>query len=594
MNHLDNNKITTLVELLSYRANIQPQQTAYTFLMDGETEVVSISYQGLEEQAKAIATYLQSCFAPGDRVLLLYQPGLDYISAFFGCLYAGIVAVPAYPPRPNRSILRIESIIANAQAKAALSTRPILNTLENRITHIPQLQDFHWIATDEISLDLANQWRSPVLEADSLAFLQYTSGSTSTPKGVMITHNNLLFNSHLIHQNFEHGPNSSVVSWLPMYHDMGLIGGILQPLYGGFPATLMSPLMFLQSPIRWLKAIDRYRATSSGGPNFAYELCLRKINPEQLEGLDLSSWDVAFNGAEPISHQTIERFTSTFAPYGFRQEAFYPCYGMAEATLMIAGGRKADPVVTKTLQAPALEQNQVVQASPEEENVRTVVGCGRNLTEQKIIVVNPETLKQCRAGQVGEIWVTGPSVARGYWGLPVETNKTFHAYLADTAEGPFLRTGDLGFQSGGELFVTGRLKDLIIINGRNYYPQDIEWTIEQHHPQIRPSCSAGFSVNISGEEKLIIVAELDRSYQKSRCAVIKGNGNGHGNGRSHLDPNELIRSIRRTVSRHHDLEVYATLLLKPGSIPKTSSGKIQRYACRYGFLSGTLQVIDNN
>ena len=586
-----NFKAVTFVDLLRYRAVHQPEQIAYTFLVDGETEAVSLTYQELDGKARAIAVHLQSFCPVGERALLLYPPGLEYIAAFFGCLYAGVVAVPAYPPRPNRSMYRLQGILADAQAKAALTTKSILANLERRFAQAPELKTLQWLATDNIADNLAGQWQELTLSGSILAFLQYTSGSTAAPKGVMITHSNLLHNSSSIHRAFQHSSNSSVVSWLPMYHDMGLIGGVLQPLYGGFPVTLMSPLIFLQRPIRWLQAISKYRATSSGGPNFAYDLCVRKIQPEHLTTLDLSSWNVAFNGAEPINWETLERFAATFEPCGFPRKAFYPCYGMAEATLFISGGLKTAPVVTKTVQGEALEQHRVVPASADQKSARIVVGCGQTLPDQRIVIVHPETLTECAPSEVGEIWVSGPSIAQGYWNQPEETERAFGAYLADTGEEPFLRTGDLGFLEDGELFITGRLKDVIVINGRNYYPQDIEWTVEQSHPQIKPSCAAGFSIDVAGEEQLVVVAEVERGYQKRRRQATDS-PNGYSQPSS-PDIQELIQSIRREVSKHHDLKVYTALLLKPGSIPKTSSGKIQRHACRASFLAGTLEVIDN-
>ncbi|NEO20617.1 MULTISPECIES: fatty acyl-AMP ligase [unclassified Moorena] len=581
----------TLVDILRYRAVNQPDAIAYTFLVDGETEQVSLTYQELEQKAQAIAFHLQSIYSPGETALLLYPPGLDYICAFFGCLYAGVVAVPAYPPRPNRSLVRVQAIVKDSLARVALTTQAILSNLERRFTQAPELKTLHWLATENINGNLAQSWQQPAIDGSTLAFLQYTSGSTAAPKGVMISHSNLVHNSGAIYQYFEHTDQSSVVSWLPMYHDMGLIGGILQPLYGGFPATLMSPLMFLQSPIRWLKAISNYRATSSGGPNFGYDLCDRKIKPEQLTNLDLSSWDIAFNGAEPINSAILERFATKFESCGFRREAFYPCYGMAEATLMVSGGLKSAPIVLKTVEGAALEQNQVVPASVDQEGTLTLVGCGQSLPDQQIVIVHPETLTPCEPGQVGEIWVSGPSIAQGYWNQPATTKHNFGVTLAPMGEKPFLRTGDLGFMLDGELFITGRLKDLIIINGRNHYPQDIEWTVENTHSLLRPTCSAGFSVNIAGEEQLVVIAEVERSYWKSTRLAASDPGNG---AKGHaLDTKELIRLIRRAVLQHHDLQVHTALLLKPGTIPKTSSGKIQRHACRQSFLAGTLAVIND-
>jgi acyl-CoA synthetase (AMP-forming)/AMP-acid ligase II len=579
---------TTLVDLLRYRAIYQPNVTAYTFLLDGEKEEVSLTYEELDRKARAIAVSLQSFCPSGERALLIYPPGLEYIVAFFGCLYAGVIAVPAYPPRPNRSATRLQTIIADAQPKAALTTASVWATLERQSSYTPQLKNLPWLATDRLDGHLAKSWQETALSGSTLAFLQYTSGSTAEPKGVAIAHQNLLHNLSWIYRRFEHSSNSRGVIWLPLYHDMGLIGGVLQPLYGGFPVVLMSPLMFLQSPIRWLQAISRYRATTSGGPNFAYNLVSRKVTPEQLTHLDLSSWEVAFNGSEAISYEILEQFAAILQPCGFRREAFYPCYGMAEATLIVSGGRKTAPIVAKKVKAEALEKHYVVLANSLENNWRIVVGCGHSLSDQKVVVVNPETLRQCAANEVGEIWVSGASVAQGYWNQPEETKRTFCAYLADGDEGPFLRTGDLGFLEDGELFITGRLKDIIIINGRNYYPQDLEWTVEQSHSLIRPNCAAAFSAEIKNEERLIILAEIERSYRKRR---MEGYSSTNGTEDAlESDRKELVHSIRKAISKHHDLQVYDILLLKPGTIPKTSSGKIQRHLCRANYLAVKLEV----
>ncbi|MGB3405027.1 MAG: fatty acyl-AMP ligase [Microcoleaceae cyanobacterium] len=577
----------TLVELLIHRAIHQPDQTAYQFLVDGEIEIVSLTYSQLDQQAKAIAAQLQSYCSPGERALLLYQPGLDYISAFFGCLYAGVIAVPAYPPRPNRSLSRLQAILENAQATIALTTQSILTQLQRRFVEQPEFKTLHWLTTDTLNLESLPQWQPPQLTSETLAFLQYTSGSTADPKGVMITHGNLLHNLAAIYRCFEFHDHSAVMSWLPMYHDMGLIGGVLQPLYAGIPVTLMSPLLFLQRPLRWLQAISQYRIPVSGGPNFAYDLCVRRIPPEQRQELDLSCWELAFNGAEPIYHEVLERFIQAFKPCGFDRVAFYPCYGMAEATLLVTGGLKADHPHLKTLSADALEKGSAVDASDGEKS-RTLVGCGQTLSDQTTIIVNPQTRLPCADGKIGEIWLRGPSIAQGYWQNSEATQQGFQATLADTKTSPFLRTGDLGFFDSGELFVTGRLKDVIIINGSNHYPQDIEWTVEQSHPLIRSNSSAGFSVDVNGEERLVIVAEVERHYRERRRESTSTSALPS----EAFDPKVLIQSIRRAVSKSHDLQVYKALLLKPGTLPKTSSGKIQRHACRAGFLAGTLNVIE--
>ena len=581
-------KADTLVDILSNRAEFQPNETIYDFLLDGENEKISLTYGQLEQKAKAIATYLQSVSSPQDRVLLLYPAGLDYITAFFGCLYAGVIAIPAYPPRPNRSLSRIQNILRNAKTDLALTNNETLFGLERQLELAPELKKLRWISTDNIARNSAGDWRTPQVAADSIAFLQYTSGSTAEPKGVKIAYRNLLHNLEAIHRCFRHSPESRGVIWLPPYHDMGLIGGILQPLYGGFPVTLMSPLMFLQNPLRWLKAISQHRATTSGGPNFAYDLCIRKIKPEHLSELDLSSWQVAFNGAEPINHETLTKFTQTFAPYGFNPEAFYPCYGMAEATLIISGGSKDSAVVTKTVQGKALEENKIVTAEVNEPYSYTLVSCGQSLIDQKIAIANPETLVSCQPGEVGEIWVSGASIAQGYWQQPEITAATFDAYLQDTQEGPFLRTGDLGFLDHGELFFTGRLKDMIVIKGRNHYPQDIEKTVEETNIWIRPSGVASFSIELDGEEKLVVLAEVERKYWTSNRTKNRSSDRHTANSEL-IGVKDLTQLIRREIAKNHDLQVHTTLLLKPGSLPKTSSGKIQRHACRTEFLANTLE-----
>ncbi|MBW4450085.1 MAG: fatty acyl-AMP ligase [Spirirestis rafaelensis WJT71-NPBG6] len=581
---------SSLIDLLSYRALNQPNQIAYTFLVDGETEEVSLTYRELEEQARAIATILQSSTATGERALLLYPQGLEFITAFFGCLYAGVVAVPAYPPRQNHSLLRLEAIVEDAQASVVLTTASVLSNASQQISQSPELAVLRWVATDEISINLTQVWQKPFVSGDTLAFLQYTSGSTGKPKGVIVSHENVLYNQKMIQHAMQHSEKTIFVGWLPLFHDMGLIGNMLQPLYLGIPCILMSPVAFLQRPVRWLQAISRYKATTSGGPNFAYDLCARKITPEQRAELDLSSWDVAFNGAEPVRAETMERFAAAFESCGFRTSAFYTCYGMAETTLIVSGGLKTALPVLTTVKADALEQNQVLEPACEEnEAVQTLVGCGQTLLEQKIIIAHPETLKRCQPDEVGEIWVSGANVAQGYWQRPIETQNTFQAYLADThvsvseagrdgaqagrSPGPFLRTGDLGFMKNGELFVTGRLKDLIIIGGRNHYPQDIELTVEKSHPALRLGCSAAFAIEVNGQEQLVIAQEVERQYIRK------------------LNVDEVIGNIRQAVSEQHELQVYAVVLLKTGNIPKTSSGKIQRHACRKGFLTGTLESV---
>jgi acyl-CoA synthetase (AMP-forming)/AMP-acid ligase II/acyl carrier protein len=564
---------STVVEILRHRSVEQANTEAFTFLHDGETQE-TLTYQELDRHSRAIAAQLQTLSLSEERALLLYPPGIDYLSAFFGCLYAGVVAVPAYPPRNQRNTPRILAILKDAQAAVILTTSDILSQMQSLLADKFDINSIPWLATDRLTSGIEAAWQEPCISTETLAFLQYTSGSTGTPKGVMLSHGNLLHNAEVTRQYMEHSSSSKFVTWLPVYHDMGLIGGVLQPLYGGFPCIMMPPAAFLQRPYRWLQAISRYRGTTSGAPNFAYELCIEKITLEQRSTLDLSSWNVAFNGAEPIRQQTLERFAHTFAECGFHPEAFYPCYGMAEATLMVSGSVKAALTTTKKLQKVALESNRVVEAATDEDNSIALVSCGQSVPQQQIVIANPETLTRCQPGEVGEIWVSGPSVGKGYWNRQAETEQTFYAFLQDTGEGPFLRTGDLGFLDNGEVFITGRAKDLIIIRGRNLYPQDIELVAERSHPALRLGSSAAFAVEVENEEKLVVVQELEF--------------------RAKPNLEEVTAAIRQAVSQEFEVQVYAVALIKPGSIPKTSSGKIQRRATKAEFLAGTLNIVQSS
>ncbi|MEH1855169.1 MAG: amino acid adenylation domain-containing protein [Nostoc sp.] len=564
----------TIVDILRDRSFKMPHTQAFTFLEDGETQELTLTYHELDRRSRAVAAQLQALGLSGERAILLYPPGLDYLIAFFGCLYAGVVAVPAYPPRNQRKTPRIQAISTDAQASVALTTTAMLPTLQSILTPETKQGNFHWLTTDNIAQGIEDSWQQPAINGDTLAFLQYTSGSTGTPKGVMLSHGNLLHNATVTYQLMEHSPSSKFVSWLPVYHDMGLIGGILQPLYGGFSCILMSPGSFLQRPYRWLQAISHYKGTTSGGPNFAYELCVQRITQEQKETLDLSSWNVAFNGAEPVRQDTLELFATTFAECGFRPEAFYPCYGMAEATLIVSGGFKTALAQVKTVDKSALSQNQIVEATAQSQDIQSFVSCGQTIPQQQIVIVNPETLSRCSSDEVGEMWLSGLSVGKGYWNRAEETEQTFHAYLKDTKEGPFLRTGDLGFFDNGELFITGRAKDLIIIRGRNLYPQDIELTAERIHSSLRAGANAAFTVEVNNEERLFIVQELEFRAKPNLA--------------------EVASAIRQAITEEHEVQVYAVVLIKPGSIPKTSSGKIQRRATRAQFQNGELNVVESD
>jgi acyl-CoA synthetase (AMP-forming)/AMP-acid ligase II len=611
--------VESLVELGRTRAATLGDRPLYTFHPDRPAEEAThLSFAGLDQRARAIGAVLQQLGAAGQRALLLYPPGLDFVAAFFGCLYGGVVAVPAYPPRSARMLPRLLEIARDARPAVALTTTELEKAIGGLATQVPELSALRLVATNAVPLEQADAWRDPGATAASLAFLQYTSGSTAAPKGVMISHGNLLHNEEMIRQAFGQSAESVIVGWLPLYHDMGLIGNVLQPLYLGARCVLMSPIAFLQNPKRWLSTISRYRATTSGGPNFAYDLCVRKVAPSDRADLDLSSWDLAFNGAEPVRAETMARFTEAFAGCGFAPRAFFPCYGLAEATLFVAGGAGAAlPRLPDTLEAPPgeaaqsrgeprsaafdrvlLEAGEARQLPPSDPAARTLVSCGHPWLGQELIIVDPASLTRCAGGKVGEIWVRGASIAQGYWRRPEETAETFGGRLAEepaearpagagpgaagdgAADGgaaPFLRTGDLGFLDRGELFVTARLKDLIIIRGRNLYPQDIELTVERSHPALRAGCGAAFSIELNEEERLVVVQEHDR---------IPGD--------APLEPESvetIAEAVRRAVAEQHEAQVQQVVLLRAGTIPKTSSGKIQRRACRAALLAGRLEVL---
>ncbi|NOZ56398.1 MAG: AMP-binding protein, partial [Calditrichaeota bacterium] len=563
-------KVRTLVDLLRWRAESQGERTAYVFLPDGETEGEQATFAQLDAKARRIAVGLRRLGLSGERAVLLYPPGPTYVAAFFGCLYAGVVAVPAYPPRNNRGLPRIKAIIEDSGAAIAMTSSGVVARMRKMFDSLPELAVTELFVSDELEEGLEEEWVPPEIDENSLAFLQYTSGSTGTPKGVMLSHANLLHNSSLIQEAFGTTSEDLGVIWLPPYHDMGLIGGLLHVVYTGAKCVLMPPAAFLQRPMRWLEAISKYRGTVSGGPNFAYELVAKKATEEEIEKLDLSSWKVAFNGAEPVRAETMELFSETFKPAGFNPRAHYPVYGLAEATLIVTGGLQGDGPKVVAFDKRGLEQRRAVEAA-DEKSGRELVACGAALGGQRLAIVNPETGRECGPGEIGEVWVKGPSVAQGYWERPEETERTFGGRIAETGEGPFLRTGDLGFVHEGQLFIAGRIKDLIIIRGVNYYPQDLELTSERSHPSLRVGSAAAFAIEVEGEEQLVIAQELEF--------------------RQKPDVAEVTAAIREAIVDEHGILPYAVVLVKPGRIPKTSSGKIQRYACRQKYLDGTLEVV---
>ena len=564
--------VSNLADLLRWRAEHSPHHPLYTFLDQGSAQPEVLACARLDLRARAIAGSLQELGASGKCALIVCPQGREYVEAFFGCLYAGAVAVPAYPPRDNRNIDRLFAIAKDARPAVVLTTETILSPMQARLSQIPGLDKLPCRAINSIPDDCSQLCRDVQIDPDNLAFLQYTSGSTSRPRGVMVSHANLWHNEEMIQTAFGQSEDSIIVGWLPLFHDMGLIGNVLQPLYVGARCILFSPTMFLQKPISWLEAISAYRATTSGGPNFAYDLCVRKVRPEQLQSLDLSSWTVAFNGAEPVSGETMDRFSTTFECCGFRRSAFYPCYGLAEATLLVSGKRilRQSPVVGN-FQRSALEEGRVVPVVSDIQDNRQLVSCGATWSGQDVRIVEPNFLSECPSGRIGEIWISGPSVAQGYWRETNLSSELFNAHFAGSHRG-YLRTGDLGFCHDGELFITGRLKDLIIIRGRNHYPQDIEITVGKCSSLLRPGEGAAFSVEIEGEERLVVVYELVRDHRER-------------------DHSKVLDSVRQAIAQEHEVRLHSVVLLEPGTILKTSSGKIQRRAIREAFLAKELAVV---
>lgn len=536
--------------LLQSRAQTDGDAVCHRFLRDGVEVTAELTYAALDRQARAAAVALLSRAAPGDRVLLVYPPGLEFLAGFFGSLYAGMIPVPAYPPKPPQIDERLRAIAGDARPVVAASSADMVDRLGGLVPLGDTLTPLDCLALETVPPEAADDWRAPTLDLSTVAHLQYTSGSTAAPKGVVVTHGNILSNLADLDGGWRHNEGSTIVSWLPAFHDMGLVYGLLMPIYARIPCILMPPVVFLQRPVRWLQAITRFRGTHAAAPNFAYDHCARRVKPEDHAALDLSGWRVAVNGAEPVRPETIDRFCATFAGAGFQRSTFAPGYGLAEATLKVTAARSGDGPTLGTVDG------------------RTLVACGAPILETVVAIVDPSTRAVVAGGQTGEIWVGGPSVAAGYWQREAESAEVFGARTAE-GDGPFLRTGDLGFTSGGQLYVAGRIKDLLIIRGQNYYPQDLELTAERSGAHVRAGCGAAFSIDRDGEERLILAYEVERTLKPENRA-------------------SQIELIRAAIARDHELHAEEVVLLRAGAVPKTSSGKIQRRACRAAFLDGTL------
>jgi len=568
---------STIVESLLEHSQKQPDNLSFIFLPNGEEEGDKLTFGELVVKIKSLAAELQDKYSQGDRAILIFTPGLEFIVGYMACLFSGILPVPVFPPHKTRlqqQIPVVLNIIKDSSPKLILTESEYRLSTSEKYEELPELKGIPWECSDFASPYSATNWKFPVIDGNSPAFIQYTSGSTGNPQGVVVTHDNLIHNLSCIQQYFESTTKTRVVSWLPPYHDMGLIGCILQPIFVGFLSVLMPPVSFLQRPFRWLKTITNYHINFGGAPNFAYELCHKRISPEQRDELDLSSWNMAFNGSEVIYLETLRNFYNYFAPCGFRPQSFFPCYGLAESTLIVTGIRKSDLASDYNLNdniTRYLNDNQ-------ESTTQSRVNCGYPIMGTEVKIVDPETQIECPEQEIGEIWVKGRSVAQSYFNKKEKSEKTFRATLADTGYGPFLRTGDLGFMFKGQLYITGRIKNLIICNGTNHYATDIENTVLQSHPAIGEHACAAFSIEVDTTEQLIIMAELDSRFLRNHPETKL---------------TDVEQAITNSISLNHEIKVYNIVLLENKRIPKTTSGKIKRDAAKedyFQYYSNGLKV----
>jgi acyl-CoA synthetase (AMP-forming)/AMP-acid ligase II len=554
----------TLGALLHHKAAEAADHRIFTFLGHDLAPAGEHTYGSLDRRAREVAAGLAGL--EGERALVVFQPGLEFIEALYGCLYAGVIAVPCPPPDPGRKYAgpRIRTIVRDATPRVVLSPAALQESIAEVLAEGQGVADRpELVATDAASGD------APPVTADAgdVAVVQYTSGSTNVPRGVMVSHANVLDNCEFIGEGMELERDGGGLMWLPPYHDMGLIGGMFSPVHSGRPMTLMSPISFLMDPLNWLRAIGRYGASASGGPNFAFDLCVRRGTEADREGLNLSTWTTAYNGAESVRPETMEAFAEAFAPHGFRRGAFYPCYGLAEATLMVSGGDKAAGPASLAVDAAALEQGRHEPAS-EDRSIR-LTSCGVPRPGAQVAIVDPDTREPVAGETIGEVWISGPSVGLGYWARETETASVFDAHTAD-GQGPFLRSGDLGFLSDGELYITGRISEVLVLDGRALYPTDVEGAAEAASSTLRHNCAAAFLIETGGRRRAALVAEVREDEE---------------------DLDAVYAAIRDGVRERLGIDLGAICLISPRTIPRTSSGKTRRGECRELFLRGQLASV---